>query len=109
MAALQTSRTVEVAASKAGISTRSAWRYLGKPEVRRAIADAQGQMLAAVTSRAVNGMTDALHTLEVLHMDAETPAAVRATAARAILEYGPRLTELVTLAERIEALEERIA
>jgi hypothetical protein len=106
VAAVLAAPTIEAAAKAARISERTAYRYLKDPAVRHALELALDDALGQVTRRAVDEMTPALHTLARIHRDRETPPAQRVSAARAILDAGPKLREAFDLAERVTALEE---
>lgn len=108
IAALLAAPTVEEAASSAGIGERTAYRYLGDPSVKRALSQALDGALSLATRQTVNAMTKALDTLETIHVDDEAPASARVSAARAILDTGLRLREVLDIAERLTELEERL-
>ena len=105
LAVLLTSPTVRAAAEAAGISERTGWRYLADAEVKRALSQALDSELAHATRRAVTAMTGALETLEGIHRDPGAPTGARVSAARAILDVGPKLREALDLAERVARLE----
>jgi len=97
-----------VAATLAGIARVTAHRYLRNPAVKLALSDAFDEAMAQTTRQVVAAMTDALQTLKPVHSDGEKPVGVRVTAARAILEAGPRLREAIDIAERVTELERRL-
>jgi phage terminase small subunit len=109
VSAMMTARTVGEAAKVAGISERTARRYLRNEAVRAALSQALDDALGSVTRQVVQKMTRALGTLEQVHADKLQPASARVSAARAILEAGPKLREAVDLAERVTRLEERLS
>jgi len=104
--ALLTTQTVADAAKEAGVSLRTAQRYLRDPAVKRALSEALDNMLAGVTRQVVGEMTGAVHTLSEVHQDHELPAAARVAAARALLAGGPALREATELSERVAVLEQ---
>ena len=105
--ALLGSPTVRAAADAAGISERTGWRYIADAEVKRALSQALDSELAHATRRAVTAMTGALQTLEGIHKDPGAPTGARVSAARTILDVGPKLREALDLAERVARLEEQ--
>jgi phage terminase small subunit len=105
VAALLTARTVEAAAKTAGISERTAYRYLRLDQVRQALAQALDDLLAGTTRRGVSAMGEALETLTAIHKNRRLSAAARVSAARTLLTVGPVLYEVHGLAERLERLE----
>ena len=105
IAAMVSSPTIAEAANVAGIAEKTACRYLGDPVVKRALSKALDDALSQATTRTVSAMGAAVGTLEEIHQDAEQPAAARVSAARAILEGGPKLKDAVDMAARVSALE----
>jgi len=98
--------TVEAAARAAGVSIRTARRWVQLQAIRAALLEAQRQALALASRQAVRAMGAALATLEAIHSDAENTPAARVAAARAILDAGPRLLDLTDLEARLTALEQ---
>ena len=107
VAAMLTARTVADAAQAVGVTERTGYKYLANPAVKRAFSAALDDAMAEATRRAVAAMTEALVTLEAIHQDGAAPAGARVSAARAILDAGPKLREALELAERVTALEKR--
>jgi phage terminase small subunit len=109
VAALVAAPTVRDAAAAAEIGETTAWRYLQQPAVRAELNERQ----SAAMTHAVTGLADDMAAARVVLrelMDTEsTPPTVRVSAARAILDAGIRLFEMVALAERVTRLEERLA
>lgn len=99
--------TVREAARSAGVGETTAWRYLADPAVRAALVERQDGVLAHVARRLASEMSDALDVLHGVMTDASANDGPRVSAARAVLESGLRLAELVTLAERVSVLERR--
>jgi phage terminase small subunit len=108
VAALLASPTIVKAAETAGVSETTAWRYLSDSTVRREVADRQGAMLAQASAGVVGDMAKAREVLCDVMANELASAASRVSAARAILECGLRLFELVTLADRVAILEDRM-
>jgi phage terminase small subunit len=108
VAALMTTPTVERAAAVAGISTRTAWRWLRLPEVQAALRDVQDETLRAATRQAVAAIGMAVATLEAVMANPGAPAGAKVSAARTILDAAAKLTETADLARRISDLEARL-
>jgi len=102
---LLTAKSVTAAAIEANIGLRTAHRWSVRPDVKRALAEAQTQSLAATTRRLAAGMTKALDTLETIHTDPEMPPGVRTSAARCWLDGCLKYGELANLSERVTELE----
>ena len=107
IAALFECASVGDAARLAGISERSASRYLADSGVRAELLERQSGMLAAASARLVAGMPASADVLIAIQSDSTVAPAVRVSAARAVLGAGLRLAELYTLAERVSELETR--
>jgi len=103
--ALLTSNTQADAAKKCGLSERTLRLYLDDPEFFTEYQRRRQQMVTDATKKLQGYMQSAVETLFEIKNDPETPPAVRASAARALLEYGLKYTDAADLAERIEALE----
>ena len=106
--AMLTAATIAEAAELAGVSERTARRYLSNPAVRRALGQALDDALTQAAGQVVNAMCAALTTLEEIHGDGEAPTGARVSAARAILEGGPKLREALDLSQRLAELERLI-
>ncbi len=106
VAALAAAGSVREAAALAGIGERTAWRYLGLPDVRAELGRIQDGVLSEATAACIRGMSGALATLESVMADPMASASARVAAARAILDAAARLAELQTFAQRIAKLEE---
>jgi hypothetical protein len=105
LTALAAGKSVKDAALAAGIGERTARRRLAEPDFARRVAEARAGMLSQALGRLADGMSEAADTLRyLLNARGET---VRLSAARSILELGPRLRDAVELELRIAALEER--
>lgn len=105
IAALAAGRTISAAAIVSGISQTTIKRRLKDPKFAQALNNARAQFLSRAMGRLANDSVAAAHTLRrLLHAESE---AVRLGAARAILELGTRLREVVELEQRIAALEAR--
>ena len=102
---LMGAKSVEDAARLAEVGERTAHRWLTLPAFRSALSAALDDAMGQATRRAVAAMTEAVGTLEEVHTDGEAPTGARVSAARAILEAGPRLREASDLSQRLSELE----
>ena len=105
LAALLTSDTQAEAAKKCGLSERTLRLYLEDPEFFTEYQRRRQQMVTDATKKLQTCLQSAVETLKALTDDKETPPGIRASAARALLEYGLKYTDVTDLAERITALE----
>ncbi len=106
--ALLTERDTRGAAKAAGIAERTAYRWVGLPEVQAAILDAEGDALEEVTRGLLRLGADAVQTLGDAMGDEDAATGARVRAADIVLSRLLQLRELVTHEERIRALEERL-
>jgi hypothetical protein len=98
--------TVAEAASKAGVSERTAFRRLLDPAFRRRVAELRAAAMERASSKLADTMTQAAETLRaLLRADSE---AVRLGACRSILELAGKLRENIELEERVTMLEKQL-
>ena|SRR6185437_1139245 len=105
--ALACGATVEAAARQCGISERSAYRRLHDPEFKKRLEKVRADMVERSSGMLTAAAGEAVRTLLALQKEA-TPAAVRLGAARAILEIGIKIRQMVELEKRLEELEAMI-
>ena len=91
--ALLTCRNKKEAAATAGISERSLEYYLKDNEFQSEYRKAVGPGLDSTARQAQQAMSPALAVLQAIMQDAEESSSSKIAAARALLEYGLRLTE----------------
>lgn len=108
MLALACGATVEGAARKAGVSERTVYRRLEQPGFRREL----NELRAGMHERAMGMLTatalESVKTLLALQ-GCEIPSAVRLGAAKAALDFGLKLRQMVELEGRLAAIEDRLA
>lgn len=107
--ALLSAPTVEDAAALAGVSRESLYRWLrSDPRFRDELHAAEAAALAETSRRLVGLAGRALATIAGVMDDESASATVRLRAAESVLGHLLRVRELVTLEERITALEQSI-
>ena len=104
--ALAQGQTIDAAAEKVGISKSTAHRRLRQPEFRCRIAEIRAEMLSQMVGNLSHIGTGAVIVLAQLTQ--AKSESVRLSAARAILEFVFRGTELVGVQERLAALESQL-
>lgn len=105
MAALISNPTVRDAAKASGISESSLWVYLQDPDFSREYEDKKGAIVAVAAERLRSRLDSAAETVQNIMTDDTAPPQVRITAAKTILEYAVKLTDLTDVQARIAALE----
>lgn len=102
--ALACGATVEAAARQAGTSDRTVYRRLKDPKFRAQVREARAEMVKRASGMLTAAAGESVRTLLSLQKESVTPA-VRLGAARAVLELGIKVREMVELEARIAALE----
>lgn len=105
LAALVSCPTQEAAAAKAGISSRTLRNYMKDPEFAAEYKRLNSQLVTAATLQIQRSLAPAINTLREIAEDRTANMTARIQAARGLLEYGIRLSELGDVYARIEALE----
>ena len=99
---------VTAAATAAGVSRDTVYKWLRDPAFQAVIRSAEAAALASV-SRSLVGLADAaVGSLARAMNDESAPLSIRVRAADAVLGRLLQLRELVILEERVRELEERI-
>ncbi|MSR54227.1 MAG: hypothetical protein EXS09_13180 [Gemmataceae bacterium] len=104
---LVSGKSVAQAAEAAGVSLKTAYRQLNKPEFRERLNQLRGYMLAGATSRMANGMDHAVDALFTLLNDENSSIRIRAS--RAIIGLGLKMRDAVETNERLTEVERELA
>ena len=104
LAALLSTSTIREACAVADVAERTARSWMKEdPTFRKMLRIARSEAMDVAVAKLADLAAKAVQTLgKLLDSDAE---GIRMYAAKAILDFGPKLTEHVDLCERIEALE----
>jgi len=102
LAALLTQPTKAKAAWVAGIGLTTLKRYLEDAEFQAAYQKAIAGLVEDAAAQAKQSLNPALSCLREIVEDGEETATARIQAARSLLEYGLRLTEIVDILRVIE-------
>lgn len=100
--------TVEAAAKQLGISERTIYRRLEKPEFKQQIAEVRRDMLQRTAGSLTASGSEAVRTLIAL-LNEKRGENVRLGAARALLEMGIKVREAAYLEDRVLQLEEEVS
>ena len=103
--AMLTEKTVTDAAAVAGISESTIYKWLTEPAFRQALAQAEGEAVAAAGRRLAVLAENALDELARSMADPMTPAPTRVRAAEVILNNLLRYREIIAFESRLTALE----
>lgn len=94
------------AAKVAGISYSTIRRYLSDDEFIIAYSKALTEMVEDASNQAKQSMSSALTTLRNIVEDEEEATGNRIMAARTILEYGLKLSELTDVMSKVQSIDE---
>lgn len=97
LTALLTCPTKEQAAQAAGIGLTTLKRYLADPEFQAEYQKAVSGIIEDAATQARQSLSPALSCLREIVADSGETATARIQAARSLLEYGLRLTEIVDI------------
>ena len=97
--------TMAAAATDAGISEVTLWRYLQDRAFQDAYRRARHDTVSQAMSRLQKTATEAVETLRKIMLDEEKPPTSRVTAARTILDFSIKAFEVEELEARLEKLE----
>ena len=97
--------TPEKAAAAAGISRVTLWRWLRKPEFRRALLEARSEAFSQAIGRLQHASSAAAAALLRIMCDTRAPAASRVRAAQCVLDSTARGIALQDLEMRLRELE----
>lgn len=103
--ALLTQPTKAAAAAAAGISERSLRAYLSDPDFMKEYTAAFSQLVDEATRQAQQSLNPALCTLREICENHDESSSARISAARSLLEYGLKLTEITDIMRTLEAAE----
>ncbi|MCE9561270.1 MAG: hypothetical protein K8U57_04375 [Planctomycetes bacterium] len=102
--ALACGATVEAAAKQCQLSDRTIYRRMKEADFKARLQELRTDMVRRAAGMLTASANEAVRTLLLLQKDS-TPAGVRLGAARAILEMGIKLREMVELETRMDELE----
>lgn len=103
--ALLTHPTVAAAAGVLGVAPSTIYRWLGENAFRAALAQAEGEAVAAAGRRLAALAETALDELARAMVDPMTPAPTRVRAAEVVLNNLLKYREIVQFENRLDALE----
>lgn len=107
--ALVCGATVEIAARKAGVSERTAYRRLNDPKFQQRLATLRLEMIQRTAGMLTGAGMVSVKTLLDVQQDMQVAAAVRCRAARDVLEMGIKLRDHAEVEARLAAVEARLA
>ena len=102
-----TAKTLEEAASQAGIDSKTLWKWRKEPHFMAAVDAARRELMTKAADHLRLGAVEAVAALRRVLNDPETAAPVVVQAASAILSHAIKVVELSDVTARLDALEEK--
>ena len=106
--ALLTEPTTRAAATAAGVSEATLWRWLADPAFSKAHRAARTQLLDKTLALLLAQGQGAIEALADVMKEATNPASARVSAARAILEISLKARDSLEMEERLKTIEDRL-
>jgi hypothetical protein len=100
--------TLKEAATSAGVSETTLWRYMQDEAFAKRLREARRDAVSHAVIRLQRASADAVTVLQDIMTKEDAPASARITAARAVIDYAVRAVEIDELKSRINDLEEFI-
>ena len=108
LAALIRAPTRAIAAKEAGVGVSTLRRWMREDDFRAAYKEALAELLEDASAQSKRNLSRALDVLADVMENGEN-SQVRITAARSTLEYALKLSEVVDVQQRLDALEKMLA
>lgn len=105
LAALLTSNTRKEAAEKANVSERTIYTYLQDAAFAQQYQDGRNALIKEAAEQIQRSLSPAITALRHIAEDEASSKNARVQAARALLEYGIRLSEISDIYKRLDQLE----
>jgi hypothetical protein len=99
--------TVAKAANSAGVHRATLYKWLKEPDFQAVYREARREALRLTTARLQQISGEAVEALREIVGDRSQQGATRVGAARCILDYAAKMTEIEDFGERLARLEER--
>lgn len=103
--ALLSAPTVREAAAAAGVSERTVYARLKEPAFNQKLAEARREMWRGHAVALQGQLGKAISTISRIMCDTDAPPQVRLNASAEIIRSSMKMTELVDVVERVNALE----
>lgn len=108
LAALVSHSTVRQAAATSGIPERTLWRLLERPDFSARLEQEKIKLIATASDSLKSKLTAATATLANVMEDEDTPPQAKISAAKLILEFSLRYSEMADVLHRLDGLERLI-
>lgn len=108
LGALLSESTIGAAAKVAGISEATLWRWLKEEKFAEAYRELKREAVGQAVTRIQQISCQAVDVLKEVMLNMESPATVRVSAAKSILEMAVKAVEIEDISKRVENLEKNL-
>lgn len=105
IAALIAHPTVREAAKASNIPERTLWRYLGQEDFTKRLDEERGKLVSCATDRLKSKLAAATSAIAEVMEDQDAPPQTRVNAAKVILEFSLKYSEMSDIIHRLDELE----
>ncbi len=107
--ALLSHSSIPEAAKTVGIGDKTLWRWLQREDFKKEYKDARYELVQHAAVRLQSSMVEAVTTLRSVMNDTLSPASVRVSASKTVLDMGFNSIEVEEFEERLTALEQHVS
>jgi uncharacterized protein (UPF0147 family) len=100
--------SIPAAAKAIGVGDKTLWRWTQKEEFQVELKEVRRSLVQHASVRLQTSMVEAVTTLRTVMNDSNSPASVRVSAARAVLDMGYNSIEAEDFEERLSVLERHV-
>lgn len=105
IAALVSNPTVREASKASGIPERTLWRYLGQEDFSKRLDEERSKLVSDATDRLKSKLAAATSAIAEVMEDQDAPPQTRVNAAKVILEFSLKYSEMSDIIHRLDELE----
>lgn len=105
IAALVSNPTVRDASKASGIPERTLWRYLGQEDFTKRLDEERSRLVSDATDRLKSKLAAATSAIAEVMEDQDAPPQTRVNAAKVILEFSLKYSEMSDIIHRLDELE----
>lgn len=105
IAALVSNPTVRDASKASGIPERTLWRYLGQEDFTKRLDEERSKLVSDATDRLKSKLAAATSAIAEVMEDKDAPPQTRVNAAKVILEFSLKYSEMSDIIHRLDELE----
>lgn len=100
-------RTIQKAATQAGVNQSTLWRWLKEQAFSEALQEAKHRTVAQAIIQLQQATGEAVETLRDIITDKEAPSSSRVSASKTVLDFAVKALKMEDIEQRLKVLEER--